>query len=209
MKLLVFGSTGGAGRQLVEQALAQGHAVTAFARNPEKLDVEHPSLKVVQGDVMDLASVERAMQGQEVVLSALGAPASNKSAVRTEGTRQIVRAMEKAGVRRLISISTLGVGDSRDTIPFHYKYILVPLLLRRVFADHETQEDCIRQSRLDWIIVRPAALTNGNRTGVYRHGFPVTDKTIQAKISRSDVADFVLRQVEDNMYLHKTPGVSY
>ncbi len=209
MKLLIFGSTGGIGRQLVEQALAQGHAVTAFARHPAKLDLKHANLKVTQGDVMDFAAVERAMQGQEAVLSALGTPALTKNTVRSEGTRNVIRAMEKTGLCRLVCLSSIGIGDSRDMLPFHYKYILVPLLLRQGFAEHELQEDCVKQSRTEWTIVRPGAFTNGDYTGVYRHGLPVSNKAIKAKISRADVADFMLKQLADNTYLHKAPWVSY
>jgi len=209
MRVVIFGSTGGIGRQLVKQALARGHAVRAFARNPAQLEIKHANLQTVQGDVMDIASVEQALQGQEAVVSALGTPALTKNTVRSEGTRNIVRAMEKVGVSRLVCLSSLGVGDSRDMLPIHYKYILVPFLLRQGFAEHELQEEFVKQSRTDWIIVRPGAFTNGSRTGLYRHGFSVTDKTINAKISRADVADFMVKQLTDATYIRKTPGVSY
>ena len=209
MNALIFGSTGGTGRQLVEQALAQGHMVTAFARNPHKLGLQHPNLRVVQGDVLDFAAVEQAMQGQEVVLSALGAPATQKDAVRSEGTRHIIRAMEQTGVRRFICLTTLGIGDSQEALPFSYKYLIVPLFLRQAFADSERQEDCIRQSALEWTIARPATLTNGQRTGQYRHGFPATEKGLKIKISRADVADFMLRQMQDRTYLRKAASLSY
>jgi len=207
MKLLIFGSTGSIGRQLVEQALAQGHAVTAFARNPAKLDLKHANLTVIQGDVMDFAEVEQAVQGQEVVLCSIGA--GRQGAIRSEGTRHIVRAMEQAGVRRFICQTTLGAGDSRGTLNFFWKYLMFGLILREAYADHEKQETYVKQSRLDWTIVRPAAFTNGERTGVYRHGFPATDKTLKLKISRADVADFMLKQLTDDTYLHQTPGLSY
>jgi len=209
MKLLIFGATGSIGRQLVEQALAQGHAVTAFVRNPAKLDLKHANLKVVQGDVLDYASVERAVPGHETVLSALGTPAMTKNTVRSEGTRNIIRAMEQAGVRRLICLSSIGIGDSRAMLPFHYKYILVPLLLRQGFAEHELEEVWVKQSQTDWTIVRPGAFTDGDRTGAYRHSPTPTGKAIKAKISRADVADFVLKQLNDHSYLYKTPWISY
>ncbi|WP_375435161.1 NAD(P)-dependent oxidoreductase [uncultured Hymenobacter sp.] len=209
MNALIFGATGGTGRQLVEQALAQGHIVTAFARNPRNLDLQHPNLHVGQGDVLDFASVERVMQGQEVVLSALGAPASQKDAVRSEGTRHIIRAMEQTGVRRFICLTTLGIGDSQQALPFAYKYLLVPLFLRQAFADSERQEEYIRQSALEWTIARPGTLTNGQRTGQYRHGFPASEKGLKMKISRADVADFMLRQVQDHAYLRKAASLSY
>ena len=209
MRVVIFGSTGGIGRQIVEQALARGRAVRSFARNPAQLEIKYANLQAVQGDVMDFASVEQAVQGQEAVVSALGTPPLTKKTVRSEGTWNIVRAIEKVGVRRLVCLSSLGVGDSRDMLPFLYKYMLVPFLLRQGFAEHELQEEFVKQSRTDWIIIRPGAFTNDSRTGLYRHGFPVTDKTIKAKISRADVVDFMVKQLTDNTYIRKTPGVSY
>ncbi len=209
MNVLIVGSTGGTGRQLVEQALAQGHRVTAFARNPAKLDVQHANLHVVRGDIMDGAAVADAMRDQDVVLCALGVPALNKNTVRADGTQQIIDAMEKTGVRRLICLTSLGYGDSQEVLPWHMKYIVVPFFLRHAFADHEVQETYIKQSQLDWVIVRPGNLTNGARTGVYRHGFAPTDKAIKLKVSRADVADFMLKQLTDDTYLHQTPGLSY
>lgn len=212
MKLIVFGATGGTGQQVVQQALAQGHAVTAFVRNPAKFGVSHPNLRVVQGDVMDPVSVERAMPGHDAVLAALGAPARDKGKVRSEGTRNIIRAMETTGVRRLVCQTSLGYGDSQEVLdraPFYFKHIIVPFFLRRAFADHGLQEAFIKRSSLDWIIVRPGNLTDGGQTGRYRHGFPAYDQAITVNISRADVAHFMLNQVSDDTYLRKTPGLSY
>lgn len=210
MNVIIFGSTGGTGRQVTAQALEQGHGVTAFARTPEKLALAHENLTTIKGDVLDLPSVVRAIQGQEVVVCTLGLPAiMDKSGLRANGTGNIIRAMEKTGVRRLICQSSAGVGDSRDTLPFLYKYIIVPFILRRVFADHEIQETTIKESRLDWIIARPAALTDGEYTGSYQHGYTAANKTVTSKISRADTADFMLKQMTDNTYLHKTPCISY
>jgi putative NADH-flavin reductase len=209
MKLTIFGSTGGIGRQIVAQALEQGRDVTAFARNPEKLDQKHKKLEVVKGDVLDVASVEHAVQGQDAVFCTLGMPVMDKSGLRANGTKTIIRAMEKTGVKRFVCLSALGVGDSRDILPFYYKYFIVPLVMRNLFADHEAQENHIKRSRLDWIIVRPGNFTNGERTGSYQHGFTAKDKSITLKISRADVANFMLKQLVDDAYLHKTPCISY
>jgi putative NADH-flavin reductase len=209
MKLLVFGSTGGTGRELVKQALAQGHEVTAFARATARLgDLTHPSLQVFRGDVLDSAAVEKAVTEHDAVLCAIGTGAG-RSTLREEGTRNIIRAMEKAGVHRLICQSSMGVGDSRANLGFLTKYVIVPVLLRHAFADHERQEAVVQASALDWTIVRPPHLKDGPWTGTYRYGFPPTDTGIQGKISRADVADFMLKQLADNTYLHQTPGVSY
>ena len=209
MKLIIFGSTGRTGRQVVTQALEQGHDVTAFARSPEKLDQKHEKLQVITGDVLDFASVERAIQGQDVVLCTLGLPPMDKSNLRANGTKNIIRAMEKTGVKRFICQSSDGVGDSSDTLPFLMKYLIVPFILRRAFADHEIQENYIKESQLDWIIVRPVALTDGEHTGSYQHGFTADNKTVTNKISCADTADFMLTQLADNNYLHKTPWISY
>jgi putative NADH-flavin reductase len=209
MQLLVFGATGGTGRELVEQALAQGHEVTAYVRNPAKLGaIMHARLQVIRGDVLDAAAVEQAVPGHDAVVCAIGAGAGRTS-LRDDGTRNIVRAMQKTGVRRLICQSSMGIGDSRANLGFLTKYVIVPLFLRHAFADHERQEAVVKESDLDWTIVRPPYLKDGPRTEAYRHGFPSTDTGIQGKISRADVADFMLKQLATDTYLHLTPGVSY
>ena len=209
MKLIIFGSTGCTGHQVVTQALEQGHDVTAFARSPEKLDQKHGKLQVIKGNVLDFSSIERAIQGQDVVLCALGMPPRDKNNLRANGTKNIIRAMEKTGVKRLICQSSFGVGDTNDTLPFLMKYIIVPFILRRAFADHEIQESYIKESQLDWIVARPVALTDGEYTGSYQHGFTADNKTVTFKISRADTADFMLKQLADNNYLHRTPSISY
>lgn len=207
MQLLVFGATGSVGRHVVEQALAQGHTVTAFARNPQKLDIQNPHLKFFPGDVMDYPTVERAMQGQDAVLCSLGA--GRNGVIRSEGTRHIVQAMEKTSISRLICQTTLGIGDSRDNLDFFWKYIMFGLLLRPAYADHVAQETYVTQSNLDWTIVRPAAFTDDPQTETYLHGFPADQQGLTLTISRADVADFMLQQLKDHTYLHKTPGLSY
>ena len=209
MRLVVFGSTGGTGRELLKRALEQGHGVVAYARDPTKLnDLKHPHLEVIRGDVLDSVGVESAVVGKQAVLCTIGAGAK-RTTLREEGTRNIVEAMVRAGVKRLICQSSLGVGDSRANLSFFTKHIIVSVFLRHAFADHERQEAVVKQSSLDWTIVRPPHLTNGPRTGTYRHGFTTTDTRIKGKISRADVADFMLKQLTDDMYLHQTPGVSY
>lgn len=209
MKLLVFGSTGGTGRELLIQALDQDHSVTALARDPAKIeDIRHSRLTVVRGDVLDTDTVKSVVPGHEGILVSIGA-GSIRTTLREEGTRNIVAAMQSTGVKRLICQSSLGVGDSRSNLPLFTRYIIVGVFLRHAFADHELQEAVVRNSSLDWTIVRPPHLKDGPRTGVYRHGFSTTDKRIESWISRADVADFMLKQLVDDTYLHQAPGVSY
>jgi putative NADH-flavin reductase len=207
MKVVIFGATGSVGRLMVAQALEEGHTVTAFARDPAKLSITHPNLRVIQGDAMDPAAVEQAVRGQDAVVCALGAGA--KGTIRSEGTRNIVAAMERAGVRRLVCQSSLGVGDSRENLNFFWKYVMFGMLLREAYADHVAQESQVMRSALDWTIVRPGAFTDGPRTGRYRHGFAADDKAITFKVSRADVAEFMLKQLTDRSYLRKTPALSY
>jgi putative NADH-flavin reductase len=207
MKVAVFGATGSVGRLIVQQAVEAGHTVTAFVRDPAKLGIQHTNLRLALGDAMDPAAVESAVRGQDAVVCALGAGA--KGGIRAEGTHNIVRAMEKTGVRRLVCQSTLGVGDSRANLNFFWRHIMFGLFLRQAYADHVAQESHVTRSRLDWTIVRPGAFTDGPRTGRYRHGFPPTDGAGRHTISRADVAEFVLKQLTDRAYLYKTPALSY
>lgn len=209
MRLLIIGSTGGTGRELVDQALEHGHEVTALARNPEKLNVKHRHLHTMKGDVTDLQSVEQAVGGQDAVLCALGTRVLRRNTIQSDGTRNIIRAMRHHGVQRLVLESSLDVGDSRGQLGFFFAHIIRPIFLRNVFADKEVQEKLVMESPLEWIIVRPAYLTNGPRAGKYRAGFSTTDRSIKRKISRADTADFMIKQVTDNTYLRKTPGLSY
>lgn len=209
MRIAIFGSTGGTGRQLVEQALEQGHQVTAHARNPEKLGgLEHGNLQLHRGDVLDRADVGRVTASQEAVLCAIGA-GPERSTLREEGTRNIVVAMERTGVSRVVCPSSLGVGDSHANLPFFTRCVIIGIFLRHAFADHERQEAVVRKSSLDSTIVRPPHLKDGPRTGRYRHGFSATDRNIRGWISRADVADFMLGQLNHDTYVRRAPGVSY
>jgi putative NADH-flavin reductase len=208
MKLAIIGATGGTGEQVVRQALEQGYLVKAFSRNPAKLGIQHPNLELLPGDVLQLADVEQAIKGSDAVICTLGAPASDKSKLRTEGTKQIIQAMQSQGVERLICLSSLGFGDSRPMLPFVLKYIIIPFILKNVMADHESQEAIIKQSNLNWTIVRPGNLSDGPATRAYRYGFPFDKSAKIKKIARADVADFMLRQLQENTYHKKTVGIS-
>jgi putative NADH-flavin reductase len=207
MKVAIFGATGSVGKEALKQALEQGHKVTAFVRDPAKLSIEGDGLRVKRGDVMDVSAVEEAVEGQDAVLCILGA--GRKGNVRSEGTKNIISAMKSTGVRRLICQSTLGAGDSSGALNFLWKYIMFGMLLRKAYADHQRQEEFVMQSDLDWTIIRPAAFTDEPQTGEYNHGFFTSPKGLTLKISRADVADFLLKQLTDDTYMHKAPGLSY
>jgi len=211
MKVIVFGATGPTGRHAVDQALAKGHEVTAFVRDPAKLQAKHERLRVVTGDALDGNSVESALAGQEGVLVCLGA--RNRSGkgwpprdIDFVATQHILQGMKKHGVRRLVCLSSMGVGDSknvRSASHWLFANVVRPLLLRKVFQAKERQEAAIRVSGTGWIIVRPTYLTNGPA----RSAFQVTTdlSPVPASISRADVAAFMVAQLTGDEYLHLTP----
>lgn len=209
MNVLVFGATGATGQQVVRQALSQGHTVTAFARNPDALPIRDKSLRIVIGDATrDIPKVAEAVKGQDAVISALGRRSTFKSEHLIERSMQvIVPAMEHAGVRRLILVSAFGVGESRLDAPVIPR-IMYRVLLTDIFADKKAAEDSVRRSNLDWTFVYPVLLTEGPVTGTYRagerlelHGLP--------KISRADVAHFILAEVGRRAFVRKIAVISY
>lgn len=212
MKLLVFGASGATGIQVVEQALILGYAITAFVRDPGKFGIKNVNLAIVQGDILNEADVRSAFDNHDAVICCLGTSPNKVGTVRSDGTANILRAMEKTNTRRLVVQTSLGYADGKATLdrsPWIFKHIIVPLLLRKAFEDHERQEEIVRRNPVDWTIVRPGGLTNGERTGQYRHGFAYDDESIKSRISRADVADFMLKQLNSKEYSRKTVGLSY
>lgn len=210
MRVLIVGATGGTGRALVAQALERGHRVTAFARKPAKLRLQHEHLDVARGDILDYASVEAAVRGQDAVLCALGHRQwLYPTRILSEGTRNLVRAMQSHSVPRLVCETSLGVGDSWGRMGLYYTLFVGLFILPFYFFDKVRQERLIRGSSLDWVIVRPGALTNGGKRGIYRHGPAVGHWLWTVRISRADVAAFMLEQLSDDAYLGRSPGVCW
>jgi len=205
MNILIVGATRGVGRQLLEQALASGHAVTALARNPQRLATRHERLRILKGDILDPDSVAAAMAGQDAVCCTIGVRTPwEQPAVFSEGTRNLLQAMKQAGVRRLLCVTGIGAGNSKGHGGFLYDRIFYPLLLKGVYADKDRQESLIEASDVDWTIVRPGFLTNGPLTGNYRMLTDMTGITA-GRISRADVAHFILKELESNRHLRQTP----
>lgn len=203
MQLLVVGATGGTGKQVVEQALQRGHYVTAFVRDPAKLPIQHPNLTVLTGDVLKPDTLLPVVRRQDAVICALGNKPGQKDEAVAVGTINLIDAMQQAGVRRLLVVSSLGVGTSYEEASLPSK-LVIKTLLSGVIAEKEKQEQAIRASKLDWVIVRPTSLTNGSITGKYRIGEHLPFSTFSfPRISRADVAAFLLNQLENDTYLHK------
>ena len=202
LRILIIGATGRTGRELVRQALEQGHQVTALVRKPKKMKVENANLRVVKGNVRDYDSIESAMRGQSAVLCALGTKRFFfPNRVVSNGTANILRAMKSCGVPRLVCESSLGIGNSVGRLGLLYTIFVVPLILPFIFYDKVRQEKLIEESETDWVIVRPAVLTNAPARGKYRHGRNVGNYLWTNRIARADVADFMLKQLTDDDYI--------
>ncbi|WP_445383004.1 NAD(P)-dependent oxidoreductase [Robiginitalea sp. IMCC43444] len=209
MKLLIFGGTGKTGRELIKQGLAQGHQITAVVRNPKKLKINNPNLRIVKGDVLLPESIESSFQGQDAALSALGHKRFFiKTTILSRGTKNIISAMNKNGVKRFICITSLGINDSRFKLGLYYTLFTIPIILFFYFLDKSKQEKRIMESDLDWTIVRPAQLTNGKLRTSYRHGIKVGHYVLTKMISRASVAHFMLENLESDRYLHKAVGIT-
>jgi len=209
-RVLIVGATGGTGRRLLAQALERGLEVTALVRNPAKLPLSHPRLRVIQGDVLDPDAVDKAARGQDAVLSALGHKRYYPpNRIVSEGTRNILRAMETHGVRRFVCETSLGLGDSAGRLGLLFTFFVIPVVLPFYFWDKIRQERLIAASRVEWVIVRPGALTNAAARGAYRHGRRVGGFLWTPRISRADVADFMLKQLGEDSWLGTAVGVCW
>ena len=208
-KILVLGATGPTGRLVVSQALARGYAVTALVRSPEKA-ADMKGIRLIVGDARDEKILRQAVTGQDAVISALGTPASpfKQVTLLSAATRALAKAMKAEQVSRLVAITGMGAGDSAGHGGFLFDKLIFPLLLRNVYADKNRQEAVIRESGLDWTIVRPSVLNNKAGRGAVR---TLTDLSgfHGGSISREDVAKFVLDQVHGDAWRHRSPLISW
>lgn len=207
MKMAIFGASGATGMHVLHQALNNGHCVTAFVRDPGKLNFEHPRLTSVVGDVRHFDSVIGAVTGQDAVISALGASSMFRldHAV-NEGISNIITAMTTARVDRLIYLSTLGVSATRRKAGFMIA-TLAPTLLRTEIKGHELRESMIRNCPLKWTIVRAPVLTHGALTEKYRSGEHLNSSAWVTKLSRADVAHCLISQLQNQAGIRKCLSV--
>jgi uncharacterized protein YbjT (DUF2867 family) len=198
MNILVIGASQGTGALAVRAALDRGHRVTAFARTPQKLTLDHPQLQKVTGDFHQAASVQSAVPGHDAVV--VTASATRLSAFRenpryfSQGTAYTIDAMKKAGTRRLVVLSALGVGESQPLLNPVVRALMVRFLLKVPFEDHERQEEQVRASGLDWVLARPGRLTNG--AAHRRYVKKTVIESVPSSLSRADVAGFLVEACE-------------
>ncbi|GAA1536510.1 NAD(P)H-binding protein [Dactylosporangium maewongense] len=202
MRLAVFGATGRAGRVVVDHALRGDHEVCTLARDPARLR-PRAGLRVVGGDVRDPAAVAETLEGADAVISTLGRRRQDGD-VCTDGIRTVLSAAAGNMPRRLIVLSNYGVADSRRRTA----YVAVSWLLERaVLRDKEHMEALLRDSNADWTIVRAPVLTNGPRTGRYRTGVDL-QLSFTAKVSRADLAEFILTELRDNVHIRQSVTIT-
>lgn len=207
MKVTIFGGTGKTGQHLVKQALDAGYDVVVLARTPSKLTTQHDKLQVLQGGILDEACVEQAIQGTDAVVSVLG-PSSNKpDFIISRGTDNILAAMQKHDVRRIIISAGAGVRDPKDRpgLIDRVASLVLNLVSKNVVADMEQVVQKIRNSDRDWTVVRVPMLTDQPAQNTLKVGY-VGD--ISPRISREDMAAFMLKQLDDDTWLHSAPAIS-
>jgi len=207
MKIAIIGATRGIGLELVKAALQDGHEVTALVRDPGRMPISDSRLRIVEGDAEDLAATMKVVEGQDVVCNCLGtAKMTQTISLFSRSAENLAKALKPEQL--LIAITGLGAGDSKGHCGFLYDRLFLPIVLRRIYADKDREEGIIRRSIARWIIVRPGFLSNGPRTGRYR---ALTDlRGIHGgKISRADVADFMLSQARSPQFIGQTPMLIY
>jgi putative NADH-flavin reductase len=210
VKVLIIGASQGIGLETARQAVAAGYQVRAFARSASGTALADPHLEKVRGDALKTQDVEAALMGVDVVIQALGVKVSDLFRpvhLFSEATRVLIAAMQAQGVKRLICVTGFGAGDSRASISC-LQLVPFQLVFGRAYEDKSVQERLIKESGLEWTIVRPGVLTNGPRTGRYK----IMTEAAQWRngiISRSDVGEFLVRQIEDQTYVRQAPVLVY
>ncbi|MFY9838917.1 MAG: NAD(P)H-binding protein [Xanthobacteraceae bacterium] len=206
--VLVIGASRGIGLETVKVALQAGHSVRALARSARRMLVDHPKLEKMAGDALEMTTVKRALTGIDAVTQSLGVSAGPEliltpTRLFSKATQVLVTAMQEAQVKRLICVTGFGAGDSRGSGGFLYN-VALHLLLGHIYDDKDVQERIVRRSNLDWVIARPVILTSGPKTKAYRALLDPRDWTC-GFISRANVADFLVKQIDNDFFLHKTP----
>ncbi|MCX6282301.1 MAG: SDR family oxidoreductase [Bacteroidetes bacterium] len=203
MKIAVFGASGRTGLMLTFQALNQGHEVTAYSRRADRITITHKKIRIIEGELGDYQKIKEAIQGQDVVMCTLGIDKNKPNTVLSDATRLILQAMEECGVKRFICMSSAGVNGNDGG--FWFGKIIMPFFLKHVFVDKKRQVEVVKQSKAEWVIIRPVGLTDSPKTGKYRIN---EDLPTSKSIPRADVADFMLKLMTDKKYDFRMPAIS-
>lgn len=209
MRVLVLGASGGVGRRLLVRGLARGHAMRAQTRDKRRLAGVPDGVEVVAADPTDATALRALVAGQQAVIIALGTAPGRRTTLFSEVTAKLIPAMQTQGVRRLVAITGVGAGDTRGHGGLLYDWIIYPLFTRPLYEDKNRQEELVRQSTLDWVLVRPAPFKADAGPTPFQVITEVRPETQLRRITREEVADFVLDQLEHDRYLHKAPFIGH
>lgn len=208
MKVLVLGATGGVGRHIVEQGRKRGYELSALVRDPSRLPFKADGIHVLGGDVLDADAVDQATRGQDAVICTIGVRTTGPTTLFSDATRVLLPAMERHHVRRLVCITGVGAGETKGHGGLFYDWFIFPLFTRHRYQDKDKQEATIRGSSLDWIIVRPAPFREGDTANELTAVTDVDGVTLR-RVSRSEVAAFVLDQLESNRFLRQAVFIGH
>jgi putative NADH-flavin reductase len=206
MNILLLGATGRVGSQIVPYALHEKHHVTVLVRNPEKVQINNENLTIIQGNVLNKFDIVRAMHGMDVVISALNTDGTNTL---SESMPLIIEAMENEGIKRIITIGTAGILQSRTTpSSLRYQSSESKRKSTRAAKEHHKVYDVLKQSTLEWTIVCPTYLPDGERVGKYRIDRDYLPEG-GAEISVQDTAEFTFKQIKASDYIKSRVGICY
>ena len=201
--ILIFGATGGTGIELVKQSLKRGYNVSVFVRGKaDSLVKDIDRITIYKGDSKDYSAVEKAVVGKDAILVALGAIPGKKDNILSISTSNIVKAMQKYSSKRIIVETGAGLVDDRQLLPLMWRITSTFKPMKIMFEDKRAQEKAVKESGLDWVIVRPTNLSNSSLTENYQIGKSIKLKP-SSKISRADVADFMVKQIEHDEWLYQ------
>ena len=208
MKVLVLGATGSVGQHILRLGTERGHEITALVRNPERLKSWESRVRLIKGDALDKDAVEQAVRGQEAAIYAIGVKTIGRTTLFSQSTRILIDALERDRVKRLVCITGVGAGETKGHGGFLYDRILFPLFTKRMYEDKDIQEPLIQKSSLDWVIVRPAMFREGTAPAEFEAVTDVRGVTL-TRVSRAEVAAFVLDQLTDDRYLRKAVFIGH
>ena len=209
MKVLIIGGSRGVGKAVMESGISRGLDISVLARFPEKIKSAGQPLQIIKGDVLNKDDLKAAVEGQDAVCSCIGVPITFKPvSLFSNAAANIALVMKTGNDQKFIAVTGIGAGDSKGHGGFLYDKIFKPVFLRTIYQDKDREEAIIRSSSLNWLIVRPAGLTNGPQTGKYKV-IEKLDGVVSKRISRLDVADFMLNQLENPSHFGKAVLLTY
>ncbi len=208
--IALFGASGKTGQHVLQKALSKGYMVKALARNPSSISLQHNNLVVIKGDILQVSDVEQTLKDADSVISVFGHVKNSPEWLQTQGTKNIVAGMKKNGLNKIVSLSGGGLPfPEKDQPKFADKMIrtIMKLAVPKILNDAIAHHQVLKESGLNWIIVRGPRLTDGKEIGSYRVGWVGVNAS--TSIARADLADFIVKQIDDEQFVWTMPFVSY